>query len=121
MFRNIGVIGHMLTFEYYAWHSSYNTICVPLSMVSLRMGNRSVYVSTPEYGWRSDYDEEPDAKKVFREFLACIQSAQRKHDFDSISVESSRYSSKPIHSVGNYDAVLKAAIAHVEAENKTLK
>ena len=92
MFRKIARIGHLLTFEYYAWHSTYNTMCVPVSLVTLRMGSRSVLVSTPEYGWRSDYDTDLEATKVFHKFLSCIHTPSPTPDFDAISVDSARYS-----------------------------
>jgi hypothetical protein len=88
MFRKIGRLGHLLTFEFNSWQILYKTVSVPVSLVTLRMGNRSVLISTTDNAWRSDYDTAEEANKVYHEFLACMLSPNfytQSGTMDSIS------------------------------------
>ena len=101
MFRNIGRIGHLLTFEHNAWRTNYTTVYVPVSLVTLQLDNHGIVVSSMDNVWISHHDTHEEAKKEFREFLSCIHPSNQSGS----------------HPLG-FDAMLQAATAQVVAENR---
>ena len=88
MIRNIGRVGHLLTFEHNAWRTNYTTVYVPASLVTLQLDKYGIVVSSIDNVWMSHHDTHEEAKKVFHEVLACIhpsnQSGPYPRGFDAV-------------------------------------
>jgi len=80
MFRNIGRVGHLLTFEHNAWRTTYTTVYVPASLVTLQLDKYGIVISSIDNVWMSHHDTHEESKKVFHEVLACIHPTHGRTD-----------------------------------------
>jgi len=83
MIRNIGRVGHLLTFEHNAWRTTYTKVYVPASLVTLQLDKHGIVVSSIDNVWMSHHETHEEAKKVCHEFLACIHPTHGRTDMPS--------------------------------------